>query len=342
MTQPAPPALQPEQLLMQLATGKWVSKTLSVVADLAIPDLLKEGPRPVDDLAARSAVDTDSLYRLLRAASGVGVLTELPNRRFENNALSNLMRSDVPGSLRAMVRWINEDSAWQAWGGLGYSVKTGQPAFNHVLGEEVFEHFQKHPEAGQIFNEAMISVTAMTGAAVAKAYDFSVFKKIVDVGGGHGAMLAAIAAEYPGIHGIVFDRPEVVEGVKPFLASQGVTARIETATGDFLDAVPAGADAYIMKLVIHDWDDERSVKILSNCRRVMAPGGKVLIVEQIVSDRPEAVFSKVVDLEMLVMTPGGRERTEPEFARLLQASGLKMTRIVPTESMMAIVEAVSQ
>ena len=342
MTQPAPPPLQPEQLLMQLATGKWVSKALSVVADLAIPDLLGGGARSADDLAATTAVDADSLYRLLRAASGVGVLTELPGRRFENNALSNLMRSDVPGSLRAMVRWINEDSAWQAWGGLGYSVKTGQPAFNHVLGTEVFEHFQTHPEAGKIFNEAMVSFTAVTGAAVAKAYDFSPFKKIVDVGGGHGALLAAIAAQHPGVDGIVFDRPEVVTGVKPFLASQGSSARIDTAAGSFLDTVPAGADAYIMKHIIHDWDDERSMKILANCKRAMAPGGRVLVVEQIVSDRPEAAFAKVVDLEMLVMTPGGRERTAAEFDRLLDASGLKMTRIVPTQSPVAIVEAVSQ
>ena len=342
MGQPAPSAPPPEQILMQMLTGKWVSKTLSVVADLGIPDLLCEGPRSVDELATRSAANADSLYRLLRAASGVGVLTELPDQRFENNALSHLMRSDVPGSLRAMARWMNEDSAWQAWGGLGYSVKTGQPAFNHVLGRELFEHFQEHPEAGKIFHEAMISFTTVTGGAVARAYDFSVFKTIVDVGGGHGALLAAIAAQHPGIGGIVFDRPEVVAGVQPFLASQGITARIDTAAGSFLEAVPPGADAYIMKHIIHDWDDERSVTILSNCRRGMASGGKVLIVEQIVSDRPEAALSKVVDLEMLVMTPGGRERTEAEFARLLQASGLKLTRIVPTESLVAIVEAVSQ
>ena len=181
-----------------------MSKALSLIADLAIPDRLKAGPRPASELAKETAVNPDALYRLLRAAAGVGVLTELPERRFENNALSNLMQSDVPGSLRGMVRWLGEDSAWDAWRDLRYSVET-QPAFDHVHGAQVFEHFQRHPEAGQILNEAMVSFTAVTGPAVAKAYDFSVFKKIVDVGGGHGALLAAIASTHPGVSGTVFD-----------------------------------------------------------------------------------------------------------------------------------------
>ena len=341
MSQEMPPAPPPEQLLMQMATGKWVSKALSLVADLAIPDRLTAGPRSADDLAKETAVNADALYRLLRAAAGFGVLTELPERRFENNALSNLLRSDVQGSMRGMIRWLGEDSAWQAWGGLDYSVKTSQPAFDHVLGVQVFEHFQQHPEAGQVFNDAMVGFTAMTGPAVAEAYDFSAFKQIVDVGGGHGALLAAIAGKHPGPRGVVFDRPEVVAGAPALVASQGLSGRIETAGGDFLSAVPAGADAYIMKHIIHDWDDERSTTILSNCRRVMSPGGKVLIVEQIVTDRPDAALVKLIDLEMLVMTTGGRERTEREFAQLLATAGLRMTRIVPTHSPVSIVEAVA-
>ena len=337
----APSTPPPEQILMQMATGKWVSKALSLVADLAIPDRLNTGPRPADELASETKVSADGLYRLLRASAAVGVLTELPDRRFENNALSNLLRSDVPGSLRGMVRWLGEDSAWQAWGRLDYSVTTGQPAFDHVLGAPVFDHFKRHPDAGQIFNAAMVSFTVITGRAVAQAYDFSGFTNIVDVGGGHGALLAAIAAAHPRVRGIVFDRPEVVAGAAPLLASQGLGDRIGTAGGDFLEAVPPGADAYIMKHIIHDWDDARSMTILSNCKRAMAPGGTVLVVEQVVSDQPEAAFSKLIDLEMLVMTAGGRERTAPEFARLLDRAGLRMTRVVPTHSPVAIVEAVS-
>jgi hypothetical protein len=341
MSQPTPTAPPPEQVIMQMATGKWVSKALSLVAELAIPDRLVNGPRSAGDLAAETDRNPDALYRLLRAASAVGVLAELPGKRFENNGLSDLLRSGVPGSLRGMVRWLGEDAAWQAWGGLDYSVKTARPAFDHVHGAQVFDHFQKHPEAGKIFNDAMVSFTTVEGPAVASGYDFSPFKKIVDVGGGHGALLASIAHVHPGVRGIVFDRPEVVAGAPPLLASLGLAARIDIAGGDFLSAVPQGADAYIMKHIIHDWDDDHAKTILSHCRRAMAPDGKVLIVEIVVSDRPEAAFSKMLDLEMLVMTTGGRERTEPEFGELLQAAGLRMTRIVPTQSSVAVVEAVA-
>jgi cyclopropane fatty-acyl-phospholipid synthase-like methyltransferase len=327
---------------MQLVTGKWVSKALAVVADLGIPDQLKEGARSASDLAARTGVEADALYRLLRATAAVGVLKELPDRRFENNALSSLMRSDVPNSLRAMVRWIGEESAWRAWAGLEYSVRTGQPAFDHVIGSEVFEHFKTHPEAGRIFNDAMTNFTVVTAAAVADAYDFSTFEKIVDVGGGHGALLAAIALKYPTVQGVVFDLAEVVAGATPALSAQGLGGRIVAAGGNFLEGVPEGADAYVMKFIIHDWDDDRARKILSNCRRAMKTGGKVLIIEQVVTDRPEATLSKLSDLEMLVMTPGGRERTEQEFARLIGSAGLRMTRVVSTQSPFCIVEAVSQ
>jgi len=336
-TTPAPP---PQQIVMQMATGKWVSKALSVVADLAIPDLLKDGPRPVDELARECGAHPDALYRLLRGVSAVGVLDELPGRSFRNNALSETLRSDVPGSMRAMVRFLGEDSTWRAWGGLKYAVETGMPAFDHVIGQHVFEHFKAHPEASRIFNDAMVNLTAVTGNAVVDAYDFSVFKKIVDVGGGHGALLATIAGRYPGVHGVVADLPEVMAGAREFIASQGLTNRIDAAAADFFESVPAGADGYVMKHIIHDWDDARSMKILSNCAQAMDPRGKVLVIDQVVSDDPAAVFSKLIDLEMLVMTGGGRERTEQEFRNLLQRSGLKMTRIVRTASFDAIVEAV--
>jgi 2-polyprenyl-3-methyl-5-hydroxy-6-metoxy-1,4-benzoquinol methylase len=333
-------ALPPEQLLMQMATGKWVSKALGLVAELGIPDRLSAGSRDVAALAAETAVHPEALYRLLRAAAAFGVLTELPERHFENNAVSNLLRSGVPGSLRGMARWLAEDSAWQAWGRLDYSVQTGEPAFDHVLGATVFDHFARHPASGQIFNDAMVSFTAVTGQAVVDAYDFSAFTTIVDVGGGHGALLAAIAPRYPRLRGVVFDRPEVAAGADALLASHGLADRVTAASGDFLQAVPVGADAYVMKHIIHDWDDARAARILANCAQAMAPGGTVLVVEQVVSDRPEAALSKLMDLEMLVMTAGGRERTTEEFSRLMDTAGLRMTRIVPTHSPVAVIEAV--
>jgi C-methyltransferase len=228
---------------MQLATGKWVSKALSVVADLAIPDLLKDGSRSIDELAASAGANPDSLYRLLRAATAVGVLTELPGRRFQNSEMSTLLRSDVPGSLRAMMRWLGEGSAWQAWGDLTYSVKTGRPAFDKVHGCQVFDYFAGHPESGQIFNDAMTSFTSVTGGAVADAYDFSGIKTLVDVGGGHGGLLVAIARKYPTIKGIVADRPDVAAGASALLASHGLQDRITASGVDFLQSVPAGGDA---------------------------------------------------------------------------------------------------
>jgi SAM-dependent methyltransferase len=334
------PPVPADQLLLQLATGKWASKAVGVVADLGIADLLGNGSRSSDELAADARVNPDALYRLLRTVASLGVLTELPDRRFKNNDASLLLRSDTPGSLRAMVRMVAMDSTWRAWGSLGYSVETGRPAFDHVHGAQLFEYFHGHPESAQIFHDAMVSFTTVTGPAVADAYDFSSCRTIVDVGGGHGALLAAIAKKHPGIHGIVFERPEVIDAARSFLDAQGLN-QIETAGGDFFGPLPGGADTYLMKHIIHDWDDERSIQILANCRKAMAPGGKALIVEQVVTDRPDAVMSKLADLEMLVMTPGGRERTGEEFARLLAAAGLRLTRIVPTDYLVCIVEAVS-
>lgn len=343
MTEPStsvPPP--PEQILMQMATGKWVSKALAVVADLGIADLLGGGARHVDDLAAAAGSGADGLYRLIRAMTAFGVFTELPGRRFENNAMSTLLRSDVPNSLRAMVRWLGEEGAWRAWSGLEYSVKTGKPAFDHILGTQVFDYFQAHPETGRIFNDAMSSFTAVTGPAVAKAYDFSGINTLVDVGGGHGALLARICQQHPGVRGVVFHRPEVVAGAGPLLAAEGVADRIRTEGGDFFERVTVGADAYIMKHIIHDWDDAHCVRILTNCRQAVAPGGKVLIVDQVVTDGPESVYAKLSDLEMLVMTTGGRERTAEEFGRVLAAAGLTLTRIVPTESPVAVIESVAE
>jgi hypothetical protein len=335
----ARPALT-EQVVLQMAVGKWVCKALSLAADLGIADVLKDGPLRAAELALRTRSNEDALYRLLRALAAVGVFEEAEERRFANNALSSTLRSDVPNSVRAMIRWIGEEAAWLAWNGLAYSVRTGQPAFEHVLREQVFDYFKLHPQTGQIFNEAMTSFSAATGAAVARAYDFSRCKKVVDVGGGHGALLLAVTERFSEVEGVVFDRPEVIAGAHASTASSP-GRRIELRAGDFFEGVPEGGDAYVMQHVVHDWDDERCVRILANCRSAMAPGGRVLVVEQVLRDGAEAAFSKLLDLEMLVMTSGGRERTEPEFASLFERAGLRLARVVPTESMVSVVEGVA-
>ena len=330
----------PERILLQMALGKWGCKALAVAADLGVADVLRDGPLSAAEIARRTASDGDALYRLLRALASLGVFEESEDRRFANNALSTTLRSDVPGSVRAMVRWIGEDAAWIAWNGLAHSVRTGQPGFERVHGEQLFEYFRGHPGTARIFDEAMSGLSAASGAAVASAYDFSTFGKIVDVGGGRGALLLAILERFPGVEGILFDRREVIDGAQAVLPP-GATRRIELRAGDFFEGVPGGGDAYLLQHIVHDWDDERCVRILAHCRDAMAAGGKVLLLEQVLEDRPAAGFSKLLDLEMLVMTPGGRERTEAEYASLFERAGLRLARVVPTESMVAILEGVA-
>ncbi len=336
MSQPQSPP--PDQVLMQMVVGgKFISRALSEVARLGIADHLAGGSASAADLAAKTETNEDALYRVMRALSAVGVFEQLPDRHFANTPVSEFLRQEGKASLRAMVRWINTQPAWDAWGRLDHSVKTGKPAFDEVFGEQVFDYLtEKDPETGAIFNDAMTSFSALTGPAVAEAYDFSGIEKLVDVGGGHGAMLKAIVDKHANVKGIVFDLPNVVADVD--LGSHA--DRITAEGGNFLESVPAGADAYIMKHIIHDWDDEHCTTILRLCREAMNEGGKVLIIEQVVSDAPESTFAKLLDLEMLVMTTGGRERTEEEFGALLPGAGLKLTRVIPTKSPVAVIEAV--
>lgn len=336
----APQTPPPEQLLMQALLGKFVSKALSVVADLGVADHMQDQPTPVDVLAQGSGADAGALYRVLRALAAVGFFVEGPGKSFALLPVSRLLRSDHPGSMRAMARWLNERSAWEAWGQLEYSVRTGRPCFDEVHGAQIFDYFARHPASAQIFNEAMSGFTAMTGDAVAEAYDFSGLKRLVDVGGNLGSLLASVLARFPGVQGTLFDLPEVVKNAPAALERCPHRDRIEIVAGSFFDELPRGADAYIMKAVIHDWSDGHCVQILRKCREAMAEGGRVLIVEQIVTDRPESTMVKLVDLEMLAMTHGGRERSEEEFASLLAEAGFRLVRIVATQSPVAVIEAV--
>jgi hypothetical protein len=332
----APP---PEQQLMQMIMGKFVSRAITTAANLGIADHLLDGPKSASVLAELTHSHDDALYRLLRGLAGVGVFRELSDRRFENNALSEPLAKSRAGNMNGMARWINDPAGWLPWGLLDHSVKTGEPAAMKALGaDDLFAWLGEHPASLAAFQDAMTSFSGMTGKAVADAYEFSGAKTIVDVGGGHGALLAAVIAKQPAVRGVLFDRPEVVAQAGKVLATS--TGAIETVGGDFFESVPQGADVYMMKHIIHDWDDARSVKILSNCRSAMAPGGKVLIIDQVLTDAPEGAMAKLIDLEMLVMTHGGRERTEAEFARLFEHAGLKLARVVRTQSPVAVVEGV--
>lgn len=331
---PEPP---PEQLLMQLALGKFVTRALTAVADVGVADHIDEAPVAAAALAAKTGTHADALGRVLRCLAAVGVFAET-GEGFAHTPASRRLRTDDPQSMRAMVRWINCKPAWDAWGRLDHSLATGEPAFDLVHGTHVFDYFARDPDTAKVFNDAMTSFSAMTGHAVAEAYDFGGIDRLVDVGGGHGALLAAICTRHPNVRGVVFDLPDVVAGAPAVLGE--LVSRIDTAGGDFFAGVPAGADAYIMKHIIHDWDDARCVQLLTHCAAGLNDGGKVLIVEQLVTDRPEATFAKLLDLEMLAMTRGGRERTEDEFAALYRKAGLRMTGITPTQSPVVVVEGV--
>lgn len=325
----------PDQLLMQHVLSKFVSRALSVAADVGVADHIAESPVETADLAQKTDTNADALGRVLRCLAAVGVFAQ-NGTRFSHTPASELLRSDHPQSLRGMVRWINTKPAWDAWGRLDHSVNTGAPAFDEVHGTHVFEYLKSDTDTAAIFNNAMTGFSTVTGHAVAEAYDFGTMKTLVDVGGGHGALLSTILARYPTLSGIVYDLPEVVAGAPAVLGD--LASRIDTIAGSFFDGVPQGANGYIMKHIIHDWSDEQCVQILRHCRDSLHDDGKVLVVEQLVTDGPESTFAKLLDLEMLVMTNGGRERTAVEFGTLFEQAGLTMTRIVPTASPVVVIE----
>jgi hypothetical protein len=327
----------PEAFLTQLAFGALMTQALYVAAKLGVADLLAEGPRSVFELAAETGTHGRSLYRVLRTLASVGVFAETAPHVFSNTPYSEPLRSDAQGSMRNGAIFMGEEWHWRVWGNLEYSVRTGLPAWGHTHGAEVFDYFAANPREAEIFNGAMTDMSTGAAPLVVEAYDFSGFRKIADIAGGHGYLLAQILKATPGLRGLLFDTPQVVEGASALLEREGVPERVERVAGDFFASVPA-ADAYIMKHIIHDWDDDRSVKILSNIREAMEPGAKVLIVETVVPEGDGPHYSKLLDLEMLA-SPGGAERTAEEYASLLARAGLRLTRITPTRSPFSIIEA---
>ena len=325
--------LPPEALLMQMLMGKFVSKSLSVAATLGVADHI-DGPTPIDKLAAATGSNADALYRMLRALAAVGVFVEHPGKQFSLTPIGERLRANDPHSMRGMARMLNDDWSWDAWAELRHSIKTGGSAFEHAHGMNVFEYFSKHAEESQRFGDAMTSLTIGVTHSVVEAYDFSEVKHIVDVGGSHGILGAGIAAKFPNVRATIFDLPHVIDEAKKQLADR---PRVATAAGSFFEALPK-ADAYIMKSIIHDWDDASCVKILQQCRAAMEPGGRVLIVESLVTPGPESTFTKLIDLEMLVVSHGGRERTHEEYAALYKTAGLTLSRVVPTKGPFAVIE----
>lgn len=331
--------LAPAQQILRLATASWMSSAVSAAAELGIADHLTDGSRTAAEIAADIGADAHTLYRLMRACADIGLFREAPDRTFTLTEVGSALRSDAATSLRNFARWVALPADRHTWEGLAETVRTGTPSFARVHGGEVWEHFRDNPRVAAIFDDAMSELSRQVIAPAVAAYDWSGLRHVVDVGGGHGTLLAQILTTLPQARGVLFDQPEVIEGAGAPLDAAGVRDRCELVGGDFFATVPAGGDAYVLSNIIHDWDDEPSRQILANCRDAMAPGGRILLVEAVVpDDDTPAGTVKLMDLDMLVIS-GGQQRTGAQFDALFQQAGLKLSRIVPG-GLCSVVEAV--
>ena len=329
----------PPVAMLQLISGFWISRCIYIAAKLSIADLVKQEPKTAGELAATAGAHAASLFRVLRALASVGIFTQDDKDRFGITPLSETLRADVPGSLRAFAMTELGEEHYPAWGDLLHSVRTGGIAFDHTFGTDVWKYFAEHPDNARIFNDAMSGMTAQANEALHAAYDFAGINALVDIGGGHGGLLTSILRRNAQMRGILFDSPQVIDGARQSMQVSDVAQRCELVGGNFFESVPLGGDAHILKWIIHDWDDEKSLVILRNSHRALAENGKLILVEAVVPSGSELHFSKFMDLNMLVMT-GGRERSEEEFRRLYEASGFRLNRIVPTESPFSVIEGV--
>jgi hypothetical protein len=325
-----PTDLPAPQVLLQMITGYWISQAIYVAAKLGIADLLKDGPKKDDELAEATGTHERALYRLLRALASIGVLAEAEDGRFGLTPLGAYLQTGIPGSLRALT--LNHgERLYRPWGELLHSVRTGESAFPRLFGMDVWQYATQHPEAAALFNDAMTELTTQVAAAVVAGYDFSRFHKIVDVGGGSGTLLLSILQANPQLRGILFDLPHVTKSAQQRLEAASLPGRSEVVACDIFASVPGGGDVYLLKHIIHDWDDERALKILQHCHRAMADNGTLLLVEAVLPPGNAPAFGKLMDLNMLVMAGGG-ERTAAEYRTLFAASGFQLTNVIPLHS----------
>jgi hypothetical protein len=333
--------MDPFQYLMQMSSGYMVSAALYVVAKLSIAETLARGPKSISVLASETGMQEDALYRVMRALSSVGIFAEPKPRSFALTPSSDLLRADAPASLRNMVLWMTNKLHFDVWSEMMHSVKTGQPAIEHIHQKACFEVFAPELEHTIEFNNAMTNISQMTIPAVLASYDFSGINTLVDVGGGHGYLLCEIVKKHPGLKGVVFDMEQVLDGARNRIGNSKLSDRVSCRAGNFFETVPNDGDAYIMQHIIHDWADDKALTILRNVRRALdgKRNGKLLVLDSVIKDNSLGDFNTWKDLEMLLM-PGGRERTEAEFRDLLGKAGFKITRVIPTPAMVAVIEAV--
>jgi ubiquinone/menaquinone biosynthesis C-methylase UbiE len=326
----------PHQQLDQMITGYWISQAIYAAAKFGIADHLEGGPKTVAELAGATSTNPEALYRLLRALASVGIFTEGDSRRFSLTPLAEPLRSDVAGSKRALAL-MSGDEQFRAWAEIDYSIRTGKVAFDKVFGEPVFGYLGEHPDKARIFDAAMVGIHGRESDAILNAYDFSVFGVVADIGGGNGSQMTEILKKHNRLKGILFDLPHVIERAEEGVQASGLLDRCKLVAGSFFDAVPEGADAYVLRHVIHDWDEEKCLTILRNCHRAMRPASTLLVIESVIPPGNEPFHGKFLDLVMLLI-PGGKERTEDEYRTLFERAGFELTRIVPTGTEVSVVE----
>lgn len=327
----------PEFSLLEAVTSYWLPSSLVAVTKLGVPEQLKDGARDVGEIARALGLHEDSLYRVLRALAREGFLVEAPARSFALTALSRPLLADAPNSMRHMV--LNAGAEWsqRVWGSLAHSIKTGDDAFTHIYQQSFWQYLAEHPEDGEHFHGAMLDHTMRVADVIAASHDFSAYSSIVDVGGGAGHLVGAILARYPKLRGTVFDVPQVHERAPATLARLGVGARCEVVAGDMFERVPEGNDVYVLKNIVHGLSDADAEKVLTTCRRAMTDKGTMLLVESVVPDR--GPYLQFLDLQMLINTNGGRERTREEFERLFARAGFRLTAVVENPSPVALLVA---
>lgn len=327
----------PIATLHQMIGGAMVSQMLAQAARLAIADQLAAGPLGTDELARRVGAHPTALYRTLRALASCGVFKENADASFELTPIGALLRDDVPGSLRMWAMMNGSPWYWKAMGHAGYSITTGEPSFEEIFGKGTFQYFQDNPEAGALFYATMSRFSNELIPHLLSSYDFSSYKHLIDVGGGHGTLLSAILDAVPTIKGTLFDLPFVINAVAQ---RHNLSAPpFNLASGDFFESVPAGGDGYLLKYIIHDWNDEQAERILLNCRKAMGETGRVLLFEHVVRPPNEPCSGKMLDLTMLLLE-GGRERNAEEFTALFARAGLQLSRIIPVLGSFSVVEGV--
>lgn len=330
--------IPPQAQLGQMITGYWTSQAIYAAAKFGIADLLTGGPKSVEELASATDTMPELLYRLLRALASVGIFAEEDGKRFSLTPLAEPLSSDVAGSQRSLALMMGDDQ-YRAWGNLADTVQTGDNAYEKIFGKPIFDHLAEQPEKARIFDDAMTGIHGRETGAILDACDFAGIKVLADIGGGNGSKITAILQKHPNMKGILFDLPHVVERARPKIEAAGLGERCQLVTGDFFQAVPSGADAYVMRHIIHDWNDEKSLTILRNCHAVMSPGNKLLLVESVIPPGNDPFMGKFLDLTMMLI-PGGKERTEDEYRELYDKAGFDLVRIVPTSTEVSVIEGV--